>query len=281
MKEINLFTDKQNKWITNHDILKKLEKVGANNCNILYIHTSISFGAPNPALGKNELLEIILETFSELKVPTICFPTFTFSFCNGKEFDVTQSKSKMGALNEHARKRPGTIRSVDPLMSVALIGTDKDLATGIGHNSVGKNSTFDKLHYRDKVKFLFFGTKIGDCFTYMHYMEDFLKVPYRYDKNFTGKIITPEKTYEDTYTLFVRYKNIFPGKGSYVYEDQMIAKGIAKKELCGDTFIISVDEPPAFEAYADLIKKEPDYFIDPKSVHDFDKTFFVKDMVAL
>ena len=31
-----------------------------------------------------------------------------------------------------------------------------------------------------------------------------------------------KRTYEDTYTLFVRYKNVKPGKGSYIYEDYLI-----------------------------------------------------------
>ena len=281
MKHINLFKDKNNTWLSNGDILSKLEKAGAHDCNILYMHTALSFGIPNPELSKTELLNALYETISELKVPTLLVPTYTLSFCNGLDFDIINSKSKMGVLNEFIRKQPEAIRSVDPLMSVSLIGTDKDLAEGIGHVSIGKDSTFDKLHYRDGVKFLFFGALLGDCFTYMHYIESFVNSHYRYNRDFTGKIITPEKTYEDTYTLFVRYKNVSPGMGSYTYEDLLANKGIAKKIACGDSSITTVDEPRAFEVYHDLIMKYPDYFIDPSSIHDYDKTFIVKDMVAL
>jgi aminoglycoside 3-N-acetyltransferase len=281
MNEVNLFRDNTNTWVTNLDILKTLEKVGADKANILYIHTGISFGMPNPEIPKNEILQILLDTILELRVPTICVPTFTFSFCNGRAFDITNSKSKMGALNEYIRKQPAAIRSIDPLMSVALLGGDKDLATGIGHFSIGKDSTFDKLHDRKGVKFLFFGTQIGDCFTYMHYMEYALKVSYRYDRIFSGEITTPSGTYNDNYTLFVRYSNIIPGDGSYIYGDLLINSGKAKKELCGDNSIISVEEPAAFEIYAGLLKKDPSYFLAPSSIYDYDKTFIAKDMVAL
>lgn len=78
------------------------------------------FGTPNPNLKRKELLGEIYETLLTLKVSTICMPTFTFSFCNGKDYDPRHSGSKMGALNEYFRKQDGVIRSVDPLMSVLL-----------------------------------------------------------------------------------------------------------------------------------------------------------------
>ena len=281
MKRIELFKDKNNKWVSNEDILKVLEETTAHDCEILYMHTGLSFGLPNPALPKSELLNALYEVILELKVPTLIVPTYTLSFCNGVDYDVVGSKSKMGVLNEYIRKQPNAIRSVDPLMSVALLGGDQDLATGIGHESIGKDSTFDKLHYRKNVKFMFLGTRLGDCFTYMHYIERFVNSHYRYDRDFTGNITTPDKVYSDTYTLFVRYKNVKPGRGSYDYEDILVNKGIAKRLSLGDSSITTVDEPRAFEVYHDMITKEPDFFIDPSSVHDYDKTFLVKNMVAL
>jgi len=281
MKEIKLFRTILGDWITNHDLLRALESVDSNKSQILYIHTGLSFGIPNPDVQKNDILEILLQIILELKVPTICVPTFTFSFCNGEIFNLERSRSKMGSLNEYIRKQPDAIRSIDPLMSVALLGADKDLAEGIGHESIGENSTFYKLHYRDNVRFLFLGVRLGDCFTYMHFIEKFLNVDYRYDREFTGKMIANDRSYEDTYKLFVRYRNIMPGNGSYLYEDFLIKTGKAKRQICGDSFVTSVDEPTAFEAYKDLYNVDHNYFIDPLSIHDYDKTFEVKNMVAL
>jgi len=281
MKAHNLFRASSNEWITNHDLFESLKLVEAHNSKILYIHTGLSFGTPNPELQKNDILQIILDTILELNVPTICVPAFTFSFCNGLDFDLDLSKSKMGVLNEYIRKFPGSIRSVDPLMSIALLGEDKELAEGIGHESIGKDSTFYKLHFRDNVRFLFLGTRPGDCFTYMHFMEKFLNVHYRYDRKFEGKITVGDKSYRDSFTLFVRYRNVFPGKGSYVYEDILYKRGMAKKCQLGNGFITTVGEPAAFAAYKELLDQDQDFFIDPVSIHDYDKKFEAHNMVAL
>ena len=61
----------------------------------------------------------------------------------------------------------------------------------------------------------------------------------------------------------------------------MLDKGISRRLEIGDSSITVLDEPNAFELYYDLIKKEPNYFLDPKSIFTYDKTFEVKNMVAL
>jgi len=43
MKQLDLFKDKNNKWVTNHDILGTLEKAGAHDCEILYMHTALVY----------------------------------------------------------------------------------------------------------------------------------------------------------------------------------------------------------------------------------------------
>jgi aminoglycoside 3-N-acetyltransferase len=281
MKHHKLFYTSDNSWVTNDDLVESLKGINAHESEILYIHTGLSFGLPNPDISKHDILSILFDSILELEVPTVCVPTFTFSFCNGLDFDVQNSRSKMGALNEFIRKQPGTIRSVDPLMSVALVGIDHDLATGIGHASIGKDSTFFKLHERKNVRFLFLGTHPGDCFTYMHYIEKFLNADYRYDRDFTGKIIDAGGTREETFTLFVRYKNIYPGKGSYQYERLLSETGISKTCSFGNGSLTTLEEPGAFEVYKELFEKDHHYFIDPSSLHDFDKTFEVHNMVAL
>ena len=156
--------------------------------------------SPNPKLSRNELLAAIYQTLRGLATPTLCVPTFTFSFCNGEDYDTTRSKSRMGMLNEFIRRQPEAVRSVDPLMSVAVVGPDRDLAENLGQSdSVGKEIRPSiKLSRRTGVKFLFLGVRLGDCFTYMHYLEWIAGVSYRYDREFTGKIThaveNPQKT---------------------------------------------------------------------------------------
>ena len=257
--------------MTNKSMIETLLSLGADKCDILYIHTSLSFGTPNPDLKKKAMLGELLNVNMELGVKTVCMPTFTFSFCNGLDYNPATSTSRMGVLNEFFRKQEGVIRSADPLMSVALLGEDQDLVTGVGHVSCGENSTFDKLRHRDNVKFLFLGPKIGDCLTYMHYMEWLYSVDYRYNRVFRGNVIIGDKTSVEEYALFVRYKSVVPNTASYDYEQKMYDNGTAFVAKCGDGTISIVDEKDASVEYKKCLDENPYYFV------DFENDVFVKD----
>ena len=271
MNEVNLFLAKDGRWVTNKSMIETLLSLGADKCDILYIHTSLSFGTPNPDLKKKAMLGELLNVIKELGVKTVCMPTFTFSFCNGLDYNPAISASRMGVLNEFFRKQEGVIRSADPLMSVALMGEDKDLVTGVGHVSCGENSTFDKLRHRDNVKFLFLGPKIGDCLTYMHYMEWLYSVDYRYNRVFRGNVTIGDKTSVEEYALFVRYKSVVPNTASYDYEQKMYDNGTAYVAKCGDGTISIVDEKNASVEYKKCLDENPYYFV------DFENGVFVKD----
>ncbi len=283
MNEVNLFLAKDGKWVTNKSMLETLLSLGADQCDTLYIHTALSFGQPNPQLKKSSLLGELLNVIKALGVKTICMPTFTFSFCNGLDYNPTTSASRMGVLNEFFRKQEDVIRSADPLMSVALLGEDKDLVMGVGHVSCGENSTFDKLRHRDNVKFLFLGPKIGDCLTYMHYMEWLYSVDYRYNRIFRGNVTIGDKTSVEEYALFVRYKSVVPNTASYDYEQKMYNNGTAFIAPCGDGTISIVDENNASIEYKKCLDENPYYFVDfENGVFVKDKTFKLEhEMVAM
>jgi aminoglycoside 3-N-acetyltransferase len=277
-----LFRTVQGTPVTSDDLRAALDCVRANDCSLLYMHSGLSFGLPNPALSRAELLNTIYHAVCALGVPTLCVPTFTFSFCNGQDYDVENSKSQMGALNEYIRRQPEAIRSVDPLMSVAMIGQDRDLVENLGKESIGANSTFDKLSRKHRVKFLFLGVHLGDCFTYMHHLEWAAKVPYRYNREFRGKIIQAGRTTEDTYTLFVRYHNVKPNNASHIYGRLLEQRGLMRSFPVGDTMVSCVGESEAREVYVDLLRQDPNYFIEvPFNSQQADPSFLVNNMVAL
>jgi aminoglycoside 3-N-acetyltransferase len=277
-----LFKTERGKLVTSDDLHAALDHVRAYDCQVLYLHTGLSFGLPDPAVSRAELLAAIYNTIRGLKVPTLCVPTFTFSFCNGEDYDSARSKSRMGALNEFIRRRPEAVRSVDPLMSVAVVGEDRDLAENLGQESIGTQSTFDKLSQRQGVKFLFLGVRLGDCFTYMHYLEWAAGVPYRYDREFAGKITHVGRTYEATYRLFVRYHNVKPNAGSHTYEQLLKERGQLRVAALGDSFVGCVGESEARALYCELLDQDPNYFIErPFRAEEADRTFTAQAMVAL
>jgi len=282
MKDVLLFSGSHEN-VTNNNFFETLQRLGAQDADVLYIHTALNFGIPNSQITKKELLAELLETIKELNVGTLIFPTYTFSFCNGENFNIQETKTPMGLLNDFVRSQDGAIRSNDPLMSNVLIGKNQEFVTNIGKKSIGDDSTFDLIHKTSlKVKFLFLGPMIGDCYTYMHFIEERVNAPYRYKRNFTGSITNNGKTYEDTFELYVRYSNVQPGTGSYIYENILLERGEAKRLKLGNGAITITDEKMSYNTYKELISRYPSFFIkEPFDEKAKTQEFIVKKMIAL
>lgn len=279
--KVDLFSTAEGRQVTTLDVIAALENVDAHKADVLFIHTELSFGTPVPGLKRAQLLGLLYECIQSLGVATVCLPTFTFSFCNGLDYDVQTSRSQMGALNEFIRQLPSAVRSVDPLMSVAMVGRDQDLVTNLGRSSCGKGSTFDKLHHRERVKFLFFGTRPAKCMTYTHYVEEMLAVPYRYHRPFTGKVRDRERETVETYDLFVRYHGVVPVRDDR-FERELIAKGLVQVAPLGQTEVLSLDERVVYREVAQKIERDRNYFLDaPFDASHPSKEFAVQNMVAL
>ena len=265
------------------DLKNALQRLKADQCDVLYIHSGMQFGLPNLELGRAGVLEAMADVLYSLGVSTLIMPSYTFSFCGGHAFDCKKSPSPMGALNEYLRVRHQWTRSCDPLMSNILHGQERGLITQIGKESVGPGSTFDLLsHLRAKVKFLFMGPRVHDCFTYMHYLEAVKLVPYRYNVRFKGLIIDGEISYEDQYTLFVRDEGVLAGNGAKIYENMLIEREIACVEYLGGGALTVVDLETARSLYLELLTMSPNFFIEEVFKKPIRSTFLPpKKMVAL
>jgi aminoglycoside 3-N-acetyltransferase len=280
MKSEFLFQSRGGGGVTSADLLRCLAQAQAHDAQVLFIHSELSFGIPNPALSRKSVLEQVVEVIRELGVPTVCVPTFTFSFCNGNDYDVANSRSKMGALNEYIRQIPGSVRSVDPLMSVAAFGRDLSVVQDIGHHSIGVGSTFDMLHARPGARFLFLGARPSQCMTYTHYVEERFGVPYRYNRDFTGTISDQRGSRQDTYTLFVRYQGVIPSPRDDV-ERQLVDRRLMHKIPCGDAFIFSVPEPAVYETVWQFLEKDINSLLAEPFKGERNTHFEAHNMVAL
>jgi aminoglycoside 3-N-acetyltransferase len=190
----------------------------------------------------------------------------------------------MGSINEFARKQPEFQRSEDPLMSVAVSGPNTDLLAKGSRDSIGKLSTFDTINNSKNAKFLFFGVRLGDCFTYMHYLEWLAGVPYRYPREFKGSVTNKEgDVREETYTLFVRYANVFPNQASHTYASNLKTLGFLKTAKIGDSKLSVVGEKDASRVYLEMLNSDPNMFIqEPFHPYAADKAFITNgNMVAL
>lgn len=259
--DLKLFQSKNNEWVTYASLVEALKSVKADDCDVLLVHTSLVFGKPNRDLKRKELAEILYDALCELKINTLVFPTFTFSYGNKEDFDVNNSKCKMGLLNEYARKRPDAIRSEDPMMSVCVIGDHKELAKISGNKSLGPGSFFDRLNHTPNARILFLGASVAACHTHMHFVEEKLRVPYRYDKEFNGHIIDCNgNIHDDKHILYVKYRDVLPSVPP-TFEHELIEQGIELKTAVGDASVSCFTEKAVYDKTVEWLTRDVNCFL--------------------
>lgn len=256
-----LFIDSDGREYTAYDIVETLKGIGAHDCDNLFIHSDIMFGKTPSDFNRKEYMNILVNIFEELSVKNIIMPTFSYSFCNDEVYDVQKSRSSMGALSEAYRKMDGRYRTMDPILSVSVPVELKSKFENNCDYSLGVGSALDVIHSLDGTKFLFFGTPMGECFTYLHYIEKMLDVPYRYDQGFSGKIIDYEgKEIEKTQYIHTACYGVEP-KNFYCFEDYLQDKGKYKKVKLGDKHVGCIDEKNAYSEIVDMINRDINYFL--------------------
>lgn len=244
--------------VTRDGLANALHSVGASECDVLYIHTDMTFGLPAKGIRRNELLQVLLDLLEGLDVETLVFPTFTFSFCNNEVYDVQNSKTPMGALNEFVRKTGHGVRTLDPLLSVYVIGDQLNLVDNLGRQSIGKDSNYDRLHNCGKeVRFLFFGADMRQCFTYVHYVEAIIGIPYRYNRTFIGSIIDNGRIlHNQEVELYSLYANVRLNPIPIVY-NAMKDHGYLSIDTVGSGSICCFREKDAWRVLERLLHEDP------------------------
>ena len=126
-----------------------LKKIGVKKNDIIFIHTDIvnlpiySYKTRNIKKRVKSICDYIFKTLRTVvsSQGTIIVPTFNYDFCTTKKFSVKDTPSKEGIFTEYLRKKKQTIRTPNPIHSVAIFGFyKKELATGIGNNCFGSDS---------------------------------------------------------------------------------------------------------------------------------------------
>ncbi len=258
-----LFIDADNKCNSADDIRGKLLEIGAADCKTLFIHSDVMFGRPPLGFRKADYLGNLYEVLASLDVENLIFPTFTYSFCNGETYDIAKSKSYMGALSEYVRNLPGQYRTDDPLLSVTVPENIHQQFENLSTHSLGLGSAMDVLHHMDSVKFLFFGAEMANCFTYVHYVEKILDVPYRFDMMFEGNIIHLDGHIEHrTQVIHTQCHGVkMPKKYDY-FEMKMEEMGLLKKRHIGDKYIACISERDAYREIRSCIENDISFFLE-------------------
>lgn len=157
---------------------------------------------------KNEFLHRFVDMLKMMTGTegTLLVPMFTWAFCHGEDFDIRKTPGEVGALGNWILENRGDFkRTRHPLYSFLVSGKDAGLLCGMDNQSAwSEDSPFGYLH-RSRGKNLLINVSLEKSFTFTHYVEECLKVPYRYFKDFQGTYIDGQGNRERRiYTQFVR-----------------------------------------------------------------------------
>ena len=192
------------------DIEKVLLKLGLKKNESVFLTTSLGMlGVPN-SKNKNHTLTAsrwLLNSIKKIigKNGNIFVPTYSYTFTKTKKkFNPKKTKADIGYFPNFFLNQKSITRSFDPMMSIAGFGPDvKDVLLKISNNSFGKNCALERLFKIKKLKCCHIGLGYN-WIPFMHYLDWQNKVPFRFNKTFTGTLEMNKKEKKIKWTYFAR-----------------------------------------------------------------------------
>ena len=195
--------------MNNHKYNEIIDKLEINKGDRILLVSDLTkffllFKRDGKKFNVNKFLDVLLESITEKG--TLIIPTHNWEFCSSKYFNYHETPSMTGSLGKIALKRNDFVRTKNPIYSFAVAGKDKELLYRLKHYSCfGNDSPFYYFH-KDNFKYLSLFLDYKDIgFTPVHYVEEKVRVSYRYFKRFSG-IYVDENYLEKnvTFSLYVR-----------------------------------------------------------------------------
>ncbi len=190
-----------------------IEKAEIKRGDLIYVSSDITF---LPLMLKkngcrlsvdhvlNEIVDQLQSVVSE--EGTVVFPLFSWAFCRGETFDCRNTPGEVGAFSNWVfRNRSDFARTRHPIYSFLIWGKCKeDLVNIDNQESWGIDSPFQYMYDRG-AKQILLGCTLQRGFTFVHYIEQKLRVPYRHHKIFVGGYIDQNgKRTIRAYSMYVR-----------------------------------------------------------------------------
>lgn len=173
---------------------------------------------------------------------TVLIRTFSHDFCNKKKWNYLLSRSSVGALGNVALNRKDFVRTTHPIFSWMVYGRDAEYLSHLDYSSAFSENSIFGWEYRNEAFLVTIGSPMSEGFTFLHYVEQKVGVPYRIEKTFSGKYIDKNGNVQiRNYSMYMRNTDEYeigrPDIGSYflVFQDkgiqvQSMYKGIELKK---------------------------------------------------
>jgi aminoglycoside 3-N-acetyltransferase len=245
-------------------VVSALLAVGLKAGDTVFCHSNIGFfGIPEGIPSKETAFKIFLKAFQEVLTPkgTLVVPTFTYSFARNEIFDRKHSPSKCGVFAEMLRELPKSVRSNDPMFSVAAIGARAhELTRDLPPECFGQNCFWDRFL---KAQGIICNLNFDAGSTFIHYVEKYFQVPYRYDKVFSGTF--RENGYECTgEVIFFCQKNLNDVSTTAAFEtfDRFARQlGIVRTRKIGRGAVVAITAADTYNLIEKMLPRFPDLLI--------------------
>ncbi|MDR0794587.1 MAG: AAC(3) family N-acetyltransferase [Tannerella sp.] len=233
------------------DYLNIAKQLSLQSNDVLLIAGDVtSLALHEAALGKKFNANAFIQSFKEqLSTGTLLFHAFTDTLTSGDTFDYQKSKPNTGALSVAAWKDPSFRRTSDPFHSFMVWGKESAAFKEKDDPSTfGGHSVFARLH-QHKAKMLIIDLPLVKSFTFVHYCEEQLKVPYRTH-------IKHLITYIDEAAVVTIHERFFftrkSGYSNYLdeLEKRLIEHGIIQTFSFNDAGFMLVDLPQVYHFIA-------------------------------
>ncbi len=206
---------------------------------------------------RDEVLSALVDVLQETvgAEGTLLFPVFSWMFCRGEGFDRRASLGEVGALNNWILKnRTDFLRTRHPLYSFMVWGRNANHLAGMDNvDAWGGDSPFAWL-YCNGGKMLLLDVGLQRAFTFMHFVEESVRVPYRYFKNFRGEYKDLDGTKSiRSYTMYVR--DLAISSQEYLPDSFLEAAGAMRGQSCGNFVLKVIDLEKAYDAVSEDLRQ--------------------------
>ncbi|MFT2111494.1 AAC(3) family N-acetyltransferase [Marinomonas sp. 2405UD68-3] len=238
---------------TKNCIVDSLRSLEISKGDVVFSHISLL----ELGLCQSDVVDTFISAMKEVigEEGSFLTPSYSYSFCNGKDFDPLTTKSEVGAFSNALISRHKMARSIDPLFSLVGFGPHTaELFKALPPSSFGEDCVYERL-LKANAKVCNIGISFF-CFTPIHYLERTLNVPYRFDKVFSGTCILENERIPIEWDYYVRHLNECCVADCSLLHNESLKRGITSQASLGLGQVYAAPLAQLYKLAENLIKQD-------------------------
>lgn len=241
-------------------LAEKLREVNISEGDMIYVASDVrnfiyeivsTYGAEYLDMAFDSLTDTLQDAVGEQG--TILIPVFSWDFCRGKGFDYYRTQGEVGTYSNYVlNNRKDFRRTQHPMYSFMVWGRETDrLCSMSNQDAWGAASPF-YYFMKNGGRQLEFDVESFRGLTFIHCIEQWVKVPYRHHKYFFGTYRGENNETEiRCYSMYVRDLEVYEHtKTTHRY---LMEHGAAAETVWNNNRLTVIDIAKCYEIVADDI----------------------------